>query len=120
MLSKTYRIIAWLCTAVALVNSTLVAWDGCRVSLGPWTRAITFIVASFFAWIGLVAFGVERNIGKLRPFFVTDSQDKAEWRRHWTWLHLFLIGGTLFVLLVMLVALTGIHSRSLEGLPLFG
>lgn len=120
MLTWIYRIIAWLCAAVALADTLLVAWDGCRVSLGPWTRGITFVVASFFAWIGLMSLGIERHLTKLRPYLVADAEKGLEWQRHWKWLHLFLIGGMLFVLMVMLVGLTGILSRAAEGRPLFG
>lgn len=120
MLTWTYRILAWLCAAVALVDTLLVIWDGCRVSLGPWTRVITFVVASFFAWIGLASFGIERQLSKLRPYLTTDAEKAAEWQRHWSRLHLWLIGGMLFVLMVILVGLTGILSRAAEGRPLFG
>lgn len=120
MLTVTYRILAWLCAVAALADTLLVAWDGWHRPLGPWTRLLTFIVASFFGWIALMSVGIERNLGKLRPFLVTDPEKTPEWRRPWNRLHLFLIGGMLFVLMVMLAGLSAILSRAQEGLPLFG
>lgn len=119
MLSIIYRIIAWLCSAIAFLDAALVASDVFRHPMGPWTQGVTWVVASFFAWIGLVAWGVERNLGRLRPFLAAGAE-KPGWELPWKRLHLFLIAGMLFVLLVMLTGLTGILSRRLEGLPLFG
>ena len=119
MLSLIFRIIAWLSSALAWVNAALVVSDAFRHPLTPWTQGVTWVVAMLFAWIGLLAFGVERNLSRLRPFLAADAA-APEWKRPWNRLHLFLIAGLLLVLLVMLLGLSAIHSRSLEGLPLFG
>ena len=114
-----YRIISWLCCATALGDSMLVASDVFRHHLPPWTTGVTLVVASFFAWIGLASLGIERNLSRLHRCSVTDSK-ADDWQRCWKRLHLFLLGGMLFVLIVMLVGLTGILSRIAEGKPLFG
>jgi hypothetical protein len=119
MLTITYRIISWLCAALAFTNALLVAFDGCRHSVSPWFQAVTFVVAAFFAWLGMVAVGIERSLSKLRRCSVTDSET-TEWKRCWKRLVLFLIAGMLFLLLVMLVGLSGILARFQEGFPLFG
>lgn len=119
MLTITYRIISWLCAAIAFTNALLVTFDGCRHSVSPWFQAVTFVVAAFFAWLGMVAVGIERSLSKLRRCSVTDSET-TEWKRCWKRLVLFLIAGMLFLLLVMLVGLSGILARFQEGFPLFG
>jgi hypothetical protein len=119
MLTITYRIISWLCAALAFTNAFLVAFDGCRHSVSPWFQAVTFVLAAFFAWLGMVAVGIERSLSKLRRCSVTDSET-TEWKRCWKRLVLFLIAGMLFLLLVMLVGLSGILARFQEGYPLFG
>ena len=119
MLIVTYRIISWLCATIALTNAVFVASDCWRHSLSMGTTGITLVVAAFFAWLGMVALGVERSLSKLRLCSVTDSE-KTDWQRSWKRLVLFLMAGMLFLLMVMLVGLSGIYSRYLEGYPLFG
>jgi hypothetical protein len=119
MLAITYRIISWLCAALAFTNALLVAFDGCKHCVSPWYQGVTFVVAALFAWLGMVAVGIERSLSKLRRFSVTDSET-TEWKRCWKRLVLFLIAGMLFLLLVMLLGLSGILARFQEGYPLFG
>lgn len=119
MLRVICRIITWLCCAFAFTDAALVIWDGCRPELSIGTRVVTFVVAGFFALIGVAGLGVEWNLNRLRRFTVAEAE-AVGWQRTWRHLHLFLIPGMLFVLLVVFLGLTGILSRFQEGRPLFG
>lgn len=109
------RILFPLVSALCWANALIVAGDGVRAGPGK-VLAISLVVASIYALLGLIGFFVGRHMTRLSAAISGDSPAAAALRGLRVWLTI----GAAGLGLVMVLSLTALAQRLGEGSHVFG
>lgn len=106
-----------LAAALCWLNAAIIASNGLRVATGSQAITVSLVVALLYALVGALQFKMQHHLFRLWALVALAGKEQHAALRSLTFFNAVFSAG---IVLVMLLSLSAVSSRIMEGYAIFG